>query len=51
MDGTAGETLASNIIESLKSLDVDLTKLGGQCYDGAVNMSGITKGVASIITA
>ena len=40
-----------NILDSLKTFNVNLSKLRGQAYDGAANMSGATKGAASIITA
>ena len=42
-DGITGKALASNILDSLKTYNVNLSKLRGQAYDGAANMSEATK--------
>ena len=49
--GITGRALAEKMLDFLQSNGMDLTKLRGQAYDGAGNMSGSTRGAASIITA
>ena len=39
------------MIEFLRKHDLDPTKLRGQAYDGAGNMSGKTKGTAACISS
>ena len=49
--GVTGKALADNITRNLQLMGLDLRNLRGQGYDGAANMSGKTKGAASIIAA
>ncbi|CAF0772997.1 unnamed protein product [Brachionus calyciflorus] len=44
---TDGESLFKIIKEALKNFGLNLSDIVGQCYDGAANMSGAYKGVAS----
>ena len=44
---TEGETLFLLIRRVLEELGLEISNVVGQCYDGAANMSGIHKGVAS----
>lgn len=46
-----GEALALLLKSVILSLNLDITNLRGQCYDGAANMRGIHKGVATRILA
>ena len=43
-DGTTGEQLSATILEVLAQTGFDLTKMRGQCYDRAGNMTGKNKG-------
>ena len=43
------DTLVSILKDSLSRLNLPLSKVRGQCYDGASNMSGIKNGVATQI--
>ncbi len=36
--------------DCLLRLNISLTKVRGQCYDGASNMSGLRKGVAILLS-
>lgn len=47
---TSGEALANTIIQTMKGLKLDTSKLRGQGYDGASNMSGKYKGVKTRIS-
>jgi hypothetical protein len=49
--GITGQALADMMISFLKTQGLDPTKLCGQAYDGAGNMSGKTNGDAAIITS
>ena len=49
-DGMSGQALADKILDFLKQ-HVDHTKLRGQAYDGAGNMSGKRNGVAARISS
>lgn len=40
-----GEAIANKIIDTLEELELDITKVRGQGYDGAANMSSDTVGV------
>ena len=40
-------TLTSVIMDTLIRMNISLNKCRGQCYDGASNMSGVKKGVAT----
>jgi len=44
-------SLVTAIKDCLLRLNISLTKVRGQCYDGASNMSGIRQGVATVIQA
>ncbi len=44
-----GSAIAEIIVKELQEFGLDLSYLHGQCYDGAGNMSGATKGAAAII--
>ena len=48
-DGTTGEALATQIIAQLTSWGLDMSKLRGQGYGGAANMSGEMRGCAARI--
>lgn len=50
-NGITGSCLAEKILGFLRDCDLDLTKLRGQAYDGAGNMSGRTRGAAAIVTS
>ena len=49
--GITGRALADKMLGFLQNHGMDLTKLRGQAYDGAGNMSGSTRGAAALITA
>lgn len=49
VDNTSGENIANTIISVMEALKLDLTKLRGQGYDGASNMTGKIKGVKTRI--
>ena len=49
--GISGQALADKMIEFLIKYDLDPTKLWGQGYDGAGNMSGKTNGTAARISS
>ena len=49
-DKITGEALATKILRCLSSYGLDLTKLQGQGYDGAGNMSGRTKSTSTLIS-
>ncbi len=40
-------TIVSAVRDTLVRLNLSVSKVRGQCYDGASNMSGIKKGVAT----
>ena len=46
---TTGEAISSIIEDVLLRLQLPLSNLRGQCYDGAGNMSGSKKGIQSLI--
>ena len=50
-NGISGQGLADMMISFLDKQGLDLTKLRGQAYDGAGNMSGKTNGAAALITS
>ena len=43
---TDAVTLVATAKEALKDVDLPISKLRGQCYDGAAAMRGIRSGVA-----
>ena len=45
-DTTTGERLASLIMDALQRLQLPISALRGQCYDGASNMSGEFRGMS-----
>ena len=47
--GTSGQAVANLITEAVTELGLNLNDCVGQCYDGAGNMAGVTKGAAAII--
>lgn len=49
LDETNAETIVKVLKDVVLSLSLDLTKLRGQCYDGASTMSGAKSGVAKRI--
>ena len=49
--GVTGKALSDKILSCLDELGLDLNNCRGQCYDGAANMAGKCKGVASRILA
>ena len=49
VDRITGEVLFDTIGKFYERSNLDLMDLRGQCYDGASNMSGITKGLAGRI--
>ncbi|CAF1066658.1 unnamed protein product, partial [Brachionus calyciflorus] len=51
VENTTGELLYDLIKSKLKEFNLSLSNLVGQCYDGASNMSGEFKGLASRIKA
>jgi len=44
-----GHEIARLILSTFNDMDLDITKLRAQCYDGASNMSGKFNGVQAII--
>lgn len=48
--GITGSALSEKILSFLSSHQLDLSKLRGQAYDGAGNMSGSLKGTAALIS-
>ena len=49
--GISGQALAEMMVDFLRKHGLDPTKLRGQAYDGAGNMSGKTNGAAARITS
>ncbi|CAB3985113.1 zinc finger MYM-type 1-like [Paramuricea clavata] len=49
VDQTTSEMLFETLCAVLKSHDIDVTRLRGQCYDGASNVSGIRTGLQARI--
>ncbi len=49
VDSIEASTLVRTLKDSLIRFNVSLSKLRGQCCDGASNMSGIRQGVATVI--
>ena len=47
---TTGEAIASEITKFLHQNNIELLNCRGQCYDNSDNMSGISKGVQTLIT-
>ena len=47
--GTTGRALADMLLGWLEDKQLDKSKVRGQCYDGASNMSGRLQGAASLI--
>lgn len=47
----SGETLATEILNLMTNLGLDMEKCVGQAYDGASNMSGRVNGTAALITS
>ena len=48
-EATTGENIANLILSELEHLNLPISKLRGQSYDGAANMSGKCNGVKTII--
>ena len=48
-EGTTGNAVATKLIEELNMCRLPLSKLRGQCFDGAGNMAGQLNGAAAII--
>ncbi len=48
--GISGKALSDKILAYLRGFDLNFTYLRGQCYDGASNMAGATKGRTDLIT-
>ena len=48
-EGTTGHAIATKLIEELNTCGLPLSKLRGQCFDGAGNMAGRLNGAAAII--
>lgn len=46
---TTGEVLVSNIVKKLSELNLDVSKIRGQGYDGAASMNSARVGVQAII--
>jgi hypothetical protein len=46
---TTGSSIASMLLDVFHRLGLSLSKLRGQCYDGASNMSGAYRGAQSLI--
>ena len=44
-----GHEIARLILSAFNDMELDITKLRAQCYDGASNMSGKLNGVQAII--
>ena len=44
-EGTTGENLSKELLSFISHVGLDPTKMRSQCYDGAGNTSGKTKGV------
>ena len=49
VESTQSSTLASTIHNVLQRVNMTITKLRGQCYDGASSMSGHKSGVAAVL--
>ena len=49
-NGTSGQAIADLILEAVAGLGLSMQDCVGQCYDGAGNMAGATKGAAALIT-
>ena len=47
VESTTGKNLFYLVLDKHQKLGLDISKLVGQCYDGAANMSGCEKGLAS----
>ena len=47
--GTSGRNLATAIEKACRSVNLDMSKLRGQGYDGAANMAGRCSGAAKLI--
>ena len=47
--GITGRAIADYIINVVESLNLSLSDVRGQCYDGASNMSGKHRGAAALI--
>ena len=47
VESTTGENLFNLVLNKLQKFGLDISKLVGQCYDGAANMSGCKKGLGS----
>ena len=45
------KTLVSILKDCLLRLNISLSKVRGQCFDGASNMTGVRRGVATVIQA
>ena len=48
-DGTTGENISQKLLDFVHKSGLDASKMRSQCYDGASNMSGKTKGVGARI--
>ena len=46
---TEGKVLCELVQKSLAKLGLDLSKVVGLCFDGAANMSGIHRGLATLL--
>ena len=49
VESTQSSTLVSTIHDVLQRVNISITKLRGQCYDGASSMSGHKNGVAAVL--
>lgn len=49
VESTQSSTLVSTIHDVLQRVNISITKLRGQCYDGASSMSGHKSGVAAVL--
>ena len=48
-EGTTGENLSREILETIDKIGLDRSKTRTQCYDGAGNIAGKVNGVCPII--
>ena len=47
MDSTSAESIVTTIKDILQRMNLRIENRGGQCYDGAANMTGVQSGVAT----
>ena len=48
-DGTTGQAIADKVLQRMGMFGLCLSKLRGQCYDGAGNMAGRLNGAAALV--